>query len=578
MTLLNYNYGLNTSWSYDNFPGNDREEYRNLIRTKLLNYCIETQSNIMKILSTSFSLSKSITKNISNTNVTLDNLSKLLSNTLFNSQLFLSNTIGNIGGDPLTTLMQYNSAFFSLTSDHARITQTHPDVINFMQNSFNNYTKAMDLLLDKFNTELIIENKSILILFIVCSIILFIVMAIFYFLIIVSLISAVKSRINYMEVFNGINSNTLKNLIFDCENLMNRLKKTQCIIDEGESDEESENKRNIIPNNNKNDNASRNLLNNNIGYKKNNPTMSKNIKLFIIFFLIILIGEYTYYPFNFYQLYNLSNQSFAIYEFFYSVIDFHSTVLNLFNAYREYLLDNRTIINEMDVFDYLVNLEHISYNTIPDHVNYLNYYVLNNIKMNDEMIELVSKDLCSYYLTDIFNNKEECFNNYSYILKYDFNTFAINFLQNIRYLKNIAKYRLETENLVGDLGMDEHNIQETINELEISGKNYSFRLDLFNNEILHSDINKIFINILLPYFDQARMALFNNVSIDGKDYQYIVYICLFLIIITFLYFAYLFPMIRHLNNSIYRTKKILLIIPTKILASQTNIKTLLKLT
>ena len=42
----------------------DREQYRNLIRTKLLNYCIETQSSIMEILSSSFSLSKSITKNI----------------------------------------------------------------------------------------------------------------------------------------------------------------------------------------------------------------------------------------------------------------------------------------------------------------------------------------------------------------------------------------------------------------------------------------------------------------------------------------------------------------------------------
>ena len=364
LTLLNYNFGLNTFSSYDNFPGNDREIYRNLIRTKLLNYCIETQSNIMEILSSSFSLSKSITKNISNT--------------LFNSKL-LPNTIGNIKGDPLTTLMQYNSAFFSLTSGHTRINQADPDVFNFMQNSFNDYAEAMDLLLDKFHAELIMENKTILIFFIVCSIVLFIVMVIFYFLIVMSLISAVKSRINYMEVFYGINSNTIKNLIFDCENLMNKLKKTQFIIDEGESDEESENKRNIIHNNNKNDNVSRNSLNNNIGYKKNNPTMSKNIKLFIIFFLILLIIEYTYYPFNFYQIYNLSNQSFVIYEFFYSVIDFHSTVLNLFNSYREYLLDNRTIINEMYAFDYLVKLEHISYNTIPDHVNYLNYFVLNNI-------------------------------------------------------------------------------------------------------------------------------------------------------------------------------------------------------
>ena len=121
---------------------------------------------------------------------------KNISNTFFDSKL-LPNTIGNIEGNPLTTLAQYSSAFFSLTSGNTHINQAELDVFN----SFNDYAEAMDLLLDKFHAELIMENKTILIFFIVCSIVLFIVMVIFYFLIVMSIISAVKSRINYMEVF-----------------------------------------------------------------------------------------------------------------------------------------------------------------------------------------------------------------------------------------------------------------------------------------------------------------------------------------------------------------------------------------
>ena len=34
-----------------------------------------------------------------------------------------------------------------------------------MQNSFNDYAESMDLLLDKFHAELIMENKTILIFF-----------------------------------------------------------------------------------------------------------------------------------------------------------------------------------------------------------------------------------------------------------------------------------------------------------------------------------------------------------------------------------------------------------------------------
>ena len=71
--------------------------------------------------------------------------------------------------------------------------------------------------------------------------------------------------------------------------------------------------------------------------------------------------------------------------------------------------------------------------------------------MNDDLMALAIDDLCSYYQTDYFDKKEDCLNKYSYIINYDYNTIFINFVQNIRYLKNIASYRFENDNIVGNL-------------------------------------------------------------------------------------------------------------------------------
>ena len=251
--------------------------------------------------------------------------------------------------------------------------------------------------------------------------------------------------------------------------------------------------------------------------------------------------------------------------------------MNQFNIYREYLFDNKTNIHDTTPFEYLHQLEIYSYDTILIQINYLEDFIDKNIKMNDEFIDLKSKGLCSFYITDYFNSNEECINKYSYLMRYDFKIFSTYFLQNIRNVKNIAKFNFETDNIVGELAMDIDNNLEKIKELEQSGEKYVFRLELFNNETLHLEMNIFYINILLPYIDKLRKIILKNISIEGKQNKVLILFYLYLILIFLIYFAYLFPMIKFLNNSIYKTKKILLLIPMKILVSQINIKSLLKL-
>ena len=114
-----------------------------------------------------------------------------------------------------------------------------------------------------------------------------------------------------------------------------------------------------------------------------------------------------------------------------------------------------------------------------------------------------------------------------------------------------------------------------LNNFEGTGKKARFSLDLYNDENLHSETNIIFVNIILPYLDEIRKSIINYITIEGEHFYFLLYLSLFIIIVILTYGLYLFPMIKYLNNSLFKTKNMLMFIPMKILSSQGNIKSLL---
>ena len=171
-------------------------------------------------------------------------------------------------------------------------------------------------------------------------------------------------------------------------------------------------------------------------------------------------------------------------------------------------------------------------------------------------------------------------------MNFDFNIFTTNFIQRIVYTKNIVKYKYETELIYGNLNLYEVKkwsswnnsyFGEEDNENTINKKK-SFKLEFFNNETLHSDMNLIFINIFLPILDGRRKAIINRININRERKIFIVLFIEYLIVLFLIYFIFLFPMIRYINNFIYKTKNMILLIPMTILSSQSNIKSLLKIT
>ena len=134
--------------------------------------------------------------------------------------------------------------------------------------------------------------------------------------------------------------------------------------------------------------------------------------------------------------------------------------------------------------------------------------------------------------------------------------------------------------LYGSIYWSDENIK---NELKNSNNsnitNIYFRVYLFNNKSLHRDLNILFINLVYPSLDNERELIVDSINnaIKNKEITYIIFFTSLLVVITFSFVFYWLPMIKRMNITIYKTKKMLSIIPINILAAQENITGLLNI-
>jgi hypothetical protein len=288
---------------------------------------------------------------------------------------------------------------------------------------------------------------------------------------------------------------------------------------------------------------------------------------------------YTFFPYFIYLIFNICNESIKYSSFFLKINKFHSNILDLFNIYREYLFDNETTIQDMTPFEFLTQSELLSYETISDELRTIQTFLNENIPIDDEINSALSQNLCSYSLTGYFKTVEECEKKVGSIINYDFLIITTNFIQKIRNLKNIVKYKYKTENIIGNLTNYELNIWRTWNnDIQPDGsRNFEFKLNLFNNETLHSYVNLLFVNYFIPFIDKFRKIILNRLSIEGHEIKMIVIFFTFIFLLVLNFVFYLHPRVNYLSDFIYKTKNLLSLIPMAILTDQRNIKSLLKI-
>ena len=566
LTLLSIEVKEIEGGNYTKFPDISKAHYISLIEEKLIELFKESQSSMEKIFSTTLSFSK---KN-----------SKYLTDSKFNIELLTFNySLEYIYSNIYTTLIQFNNALYNLAFiNNIFLVQNNSDIYDYIHNSFNNYGKVLDLLINIFNSELEDQKKILKIIIIIVLIIIFFIFAIIYYFGNKFFISSNYKRKNYIEVFYSINAYILKIEMIKCLKLKKKFKSSQ---DEEKEDNDNDEENSLdeqikyfnkfIKNKNEEDKQSNYLEEN-----KNNKSLSYINRFFIIFDGIFILFFFGYFIFICNYLFRILQETINISYFLNETLNYQFNIFDIYNVYREYLFDDQSIIANMSSYEYLIKKEKEVFETITENKKNINETLINIINTNPEIKKSFYSHYCSFNETKYFSTFDECINKFGNILDLDFYSFIDYFLEQIRIKKNIAKYIIENEIIIGNL--TQYNTDNLFYLLNNNNNiTIIFRLDLFNSDNLHSGINLLFFNIILPFLKSTLQLITNSTKIEGEYLYFILIIILYISAIAIIFFSCLFPLINLLNKQIYKTKNMLSIIPINFLLYNSNIKSLINL-
>jgi hypothetical protein len=190
LTLLNFNVANIIGGEYVLYPSKNRTTYIKICAEQLIELFKENQNMTQMLFAPKYSLSKNQTKYIN----------ELTFNTKFRTQ----RTVHSITSDLYGTLIQYNNVFYSLISNAKNIHQSQNDIFVFINNN-GVFSDTIQTLINVYRLELEQIIKKMKLILIICSILFFIIFFLIYIILMLAVLSANLRRINYVQIFFGIN-------------------------------------------------------------------------------------------------------------------------------------------------------------------------------------------------------------------------------------------------------------------------------------------------------------------------------------------------------------------------------------
>ena len=135
--------------------------------------------------------------------------------------------------------------------------------------------------------------------------------------------------------------------------------------------------------------------------------------------------------------------------------------MKIYNAYREFIFDNISVISNSTPYDYLRFEEDEAYNLLHLATANANPILGQLMKTNQTIIEIFNKNSCSFESILYFNLTDECINQFGYLSRFNLDRAVLYFIEQLRIKKNIVKYMLDNYNVIGNL--TEYNITKMIN-------------------------------------------------------------------------------------------------------------------
>ena len=537
---------------------NSRDIYISSIYNNILDVFHQSQTYIAEIVSSTLKLSK-------------DN-KYLVSNKTYEIIMIKNNyTIFSVNSTMQGLFIETNTQLFNIATKFLyEIIPTQHDVFSFMYNALNNAGNAYDYQGEIYINELNRKVKEIKIVLIIGYVFIGIILIGIFFLVIFYYDKVNKRKESYIQVFFHINIDIIQKSLDKCEIFNQKMKNMKEGIEEDNESIDS-NSKSETPHKKK-----KQIESNNSNEQKSN-TLFSYIKLFNIKVQIFLLLVYVFFTIIFGLLIQLLQQAKINELYFQHEVLVENEFYLVFNILREFLFDKSSIVSyqlSSDFLDY--ELQNI-FTVRKKGTGVMNR---NRKKVPGLYIKYSSikkKIPCYFRRDDYFQNEKECLVFMDNSTKFGFNVMNGYYLEEIRFMKSLAYSYYKGKSGYFNLtftGTPEGEEMWPTDENILS--NFFNPIDLFNHRIVR-DLNVMLTNLIFPYFVQlkdATISCINDYLNNFNDNYYYMCIC-FICVISFLFFVLWIPFIKRLSTVIYKTKKMLMIIPKDILMNISCIYSLL---
>ena len=578
MILMNHPY-------YQNIYDLNRTEYYANFSQTCYEYYVETAfvlSNLSTTLNSLTEDTKEKTANIEGTLVLIDPL-KTSNGSYYTKQYNLK---------IYSAFHELNAALYHVSQMAVEEIITYDDnVYYFTMNSMNTMLTLSEGQIDIFTNEFYNEIDKVHMLIIICIVVSIIIYGINFFIFIYFYQKVEERKQSYLSVFYEIGSSFIVTSLAKCEKFSQRIQLQDDMMGAGEkvsfgtSTEESDLEGNDIGSvsslgkikNNVNSNAgkARNV--------KKNSNLKMKIGGFIVIFILLCV---IIFSFGYYYVRNTLYKHYVLYEYYNN--QYNSRFLFPFIALREYLYDQKkTLLNqEVDKYldtsltDFYKDLAAIS-NQRDAYTQYLptSYSVFIDELFRDNQCKFINVFINENHTNFEYNQCDEFFYNTS---TYGFQAVLTTYIEEIRIMRDLQKYYLENAAIYG-FQYNESLIGTQFQDFLYPEDNATYQLYLqFNpvlilNETTHKNAIIIYRFVVMKIVQSALDNLFDAIHEAFDDTTTVSYIIniTFMAVVTIGFFLLWLPFVLGENDTIYKTKNMLSIIPNEVLFTLPHINIML---
>ena len=571
--------------NYTNIYDNNLTEYYANFSETCYEYYVETAFVLSNLSTTLNSLSedaKEKTANIEGTLVLIDPI-KTSNGSYFTKQYNLK---------IYSAFHELNAALYHVSQMNVSEIITYDDnVYYFTMNSMNTMLILSEGQIDIFTNEFYNEISKVHRIIIICICAAIILYAINFFIFIYFYQQVEERKQSYLSVFYEIGSGFIVSSLAKCERFSQRIQLQDNVLGGGEkvsigtSTEESD-----MDNNDIGSVSSLGKIKNNTNHgagKARNTKKNSNLKMkiggFVVIFILLCV---IIFSFAYYYVRNTLYKHYVQYEYYNN--QYNSRFLFPFIALREYLYDQKKTLMNEEVDKYLDNSLTEFYKDLAAISNqrdaFTSYLPLSYSTFVDELFRDNQCKFINVFLAENHTNfeYERCDQFFYNTSTYGFQAVLTTYIEEIRIMRDLQKYYLENalkyhfeynESLIGTK-FQKHLYPEDESLMEIYNR---YNPVLILNEDTHKNSIIIYRFVVMKIVQNALDNLFDAIHDsfdDTKLNSYIINI-VFMVVVTLGFFLFWLPFVLGENDTIYKTKNMLSIIPNEVLFTLPHINIML---